>query len=76
MQTTKEIASTGLYFYLIRYTFDKCYKEFTNVSLTKDRYIFSDDIELAPIEDYGDYLLSDCKVNNPVEEWLLLKGDN
>jgi len=75
MQNTKEVMQTGLYFYLIRYTFQDCYREYTNVSITKDRYIFSDEIELTPIEDFGDYVLSDTKLSKPVEEWLILKGE-
>lgn len=26
--------------------------------------------ELFPIEDFGDYILSDEKIDNPFEEWL------
>lgn len=68
----KEVMQTGLYLYLIRYNLPNCYLELTNVSITKDRYVFSNELEAVPIEDLGDYIISDQKLQDPVEEWLIL----
>lgn len=68
----KEVMQTGLFIYLIRYTLPDCYLEITDVSITKDRYVFAPELELVPIEDLGDYIISDQKLSDPVKEWLML----
>ena len=65
-----------MFLYLIRYDYKDCCKSFENVSITDERYVFSEDIELIPIEDLGDYVISDAKLDNPVEEFLTLCGEN